>query len=175
VRCRTLVEFKFLGIRVYVCASSPRSISSSHYHWTRFPLCRGRGRVEARGAPCARGRRLGCVDVGWGLGCSWKEAGWALILIFDLYPTSRLMFAISLDLVSISHILSYIPVHLSFPYYALVVGFDSPCMLSSKMYSRLSSLFHYWADPPFPAPYHVHFYQSSTLYSRNSHHELICC
>ena len=67
-----------------------------------------------------------------------------------LYPTSRLMFVIFLDLVSISHMFSYILVHLSFPYYALVVGFDSPCMLSSKMYSRLSSLFHYWADPSLP-------------------------
>lgn len=65
------------------------------------------------------------------------------------------MFVIFLDHVSISCMLSYIPVHLSFPYYPLVVGFDSPCMLNSKMYSRSSSLFHYWVDPLPPSLHHT--------------------
>jgi hypothetical protein len=57
------------------------SIPPSPYYWPWHPLCRGRGRTEARGTPCVGEQGLGCKYVGWWIGRSGTGA-MACALIF---------------------------------------------------------------------------------------------
>jgi hypothetical protein len=123
--------------RVYACDSfrvtSPNSISTSPHYWPWFPLRRGRGRTEARGMPCALGRRLGCTDVEWGFGCSGKGAGCALI--FNLYPMSRLIKIVIFCFFFLLYRLHVCCISLfiyPFPMMYPSFGLDSHCILSSR-------------------------------------------
>ncbi|KAG2144544.1 hypothetical protein DEU56DRAFT_790232 [Suillus clintonianus] len=89
------------------------SISHSPHYWPRYPLCRGRGRIEARGASSAREQRLGRKDVGRRVSCSGTGKVERALIMICTQPVDGYLYDFSWVCCILRSCTSYIRVHLS--------------------------------------------------------------